>query len=653
MNGIKSRSSKRDDNGHQSHKRAHSKEDPSDSSKKHRSASHKHQGSDHNDDSQRKRLLLKDARDLTKPSLINSKESHKKLSFFAGNENESDNEDEVDVKHSPNGSLKRASQTTQQTSSNGGDCKNQSVERVVHIADHKIATAVESDHDDASSTSSCSCEDHSSVEDGSENPHGDLDYDEDSISGSPKPDSPSNKQEERNASSPALAISNAGSNTSVSVAKNETTSDSTVDTVNHDTIDPTTSQKEERKLQIEEQESSDESNTAEQTTRPARIRSFINFDHNKSNPTVNKEETSPRRSKKDKSHKSYEHLLKYFLKDACYFQIKSINHENVEISKSMGLWSTPIQNEIKLNAAFRDHRNVILVFSVQQSGAFQGFARMVSESQPNDRRMPWVLPERFNVKSLGGLFQVEWLCTKELSFNDTRDLCNPYNNSKPIKIARDGQQVEPSVGKKLCNLFPQDSKRRLLQAIDTLKRQNRLRKQGFHYGRRVDDIYALDDPRSMHHNYYPRASLGPFIPPHHFDIEDMNSASHIGRIYDDFYPPAPIGMRRRDQQPLPNTEFMMREMHHQRLGLYPSHPQPHPCPSPREFDGATVNMRSSGMNHYHIQPPLSRAHVGDALQSDQHHFAFDTYPTAARPFYETWMVSSEMSRYHPYQRTRR
>ena len=30
------------------------------------------------------------------------------------------------------------------------------------------------------------------------------------------------------------------------------------------------------------------------------------------------------------------------------------------------------------------------------------------------------------------------------------NLRNPYNEDKPIKISRDGQEVEPSVGRQLC-----------------------------------------------------------------------------------------------------------------------------------------------------------------------------------------------------------
>lgn len=70
--------------------------------------------------------------------------------------------------------------------------------------------------------------------------------------------------------------------------------------------------------------------------------------------------------------RDYGSLLRYFFKDSCFFVMKSNNHENVVLSKAKGVWSTPPQNESKLNRAFKEFRNVILIFSVKESGKFQG-----------------------------------------------------------------------------------------------------------------------------------------------------------------------------------------------------------------------------------------------------------------------------------------
>ena len=64
--------------------------------------------------------------------------------------------------------------------------------------------------------------------------------------------------------------------------------------------------------------------------------------------------------------------LNYLFRDARFFVIKSNNAENVTLSKAKGVWSTPPQNEAKLNQAFRESRNVLLIFSVKESGKFAG-----------------------------------------------------------------------------------------------------------------------------------------------------------------------------------------------------------------------------------------------------------------------------------------
>ena len=45
--------------------------------------------------------------------------------------------------------------------------------------------------------------------------------------------------------------------------------------------------------------------------------------------------------------------LKYVFRDARFFLIKSNNHENVALAKAKGVWSTPPQNEAKLNQAYK------------------------------------------------------------------------------------------------------------------------------------------------------------------------------------------------------------------------------------------------------------------------------------------------------------
>ena len=58
---------------------------------------------------------------------------------------------------------------------------------------------------------------------------------------------------------------------------------------------------------------------------------------------------------------------------------------------------------------FQRYKNVILIFSVKESGKFQGFARLASEAKHGGPTMPWVLPPGMSAKALGGVFKLEWL----------------------------------------------------------------------------------------------------------------------------------------------------------------------------------------------------------------------------------------------------
>uniref|UniRef100_H3D6T5 YTH domain-containing family protein n=1 Tax=Tetraodon nigroviridis TaxID=99883 RepID=H3D6T5_TETNG len=178
--------------------------------------------------------------------------------------------------------------------------------------------------------------------------------------------------------------------------------------------------------------------------------------------------SSVRAVRKDPSSK-----LRYILRDARFFLIKSNNHENVSLAKAKGVWSTLPVNEKKLNAAFRAARSVILVFSVRESGKFQGFARLSSESNHGGSPIHWVLPAGMNAKMLGGVFKIDWLCRRELPFTKTAHLSNPWNEHKPVKIGRDGQEIQPDIGAQLCSLFPLDESVDIHQVARRIRHKRR------------------------------------------------------------------------------------------------------------------------------------------------------------------------------------
>ncbi|KAG8147132.1 hypothetical protein E2320_022539, partial [Naja naja] len=169
--------------------------------------------------------------------------------------------------------------------------------------------------------------------------------------------------------------------------------------------------------------------------------------------------------------------LKCILRDARFFLIKSNNHENVSLAKAKGVWSTLPVNEKKLNAAFRSARSVILIFSVRESGKFQGFARLASESHHGGSPIHWVLPAGMNAKMLGGVFKIDWICRRELPFTKSAHLTNPWNEHKPVKIGRDGQEIELECGTHLCLLFPPDESIDLYQFIHKMHHKRRMHSQ--------------------------------------------------------------------------------------------------------------------------------------------------------------------------------
>ena len=58
-----------------------------------------------------------------------------------------------------------------------------------------------------------------------------------------------------------------------------------------------------------------------------------------------------------------------------------------------------------------------------------------------------------DVQIFGQPFKIEWLSTSRLPFYRTRGLRNPWNANRDVKIARDGTELETSVGRRLLQMF--------------------------------------------------------------------------------------------------------------------------------------------------------------------------------------------------------
>ncbi|KAL5121787.1 hypothetical protein ACEQ8H_000002 [Pleosporales sp. CAS-2024a] len=70
-----------------------------------------------------------------------------------------------------------------------------------------------------------------------------------------------------------------------------------------------------------------------------------------------------------------------------------------------------------------------------------------------DRAMDADAENSVVAQSWGKPFKIEWCSTQRLPFYRTRGLRNPWNANREVKIARDGTELEPSVGDRLVAMF--------------------------------------------------------------------------------------------------------------------------------------------------------------------------------------------------------
>lgn len=68
----------------------------------------------------------------------------------------------------------------------------------------------------------------------------------------------------------------------------------------------------------------------------------------------------------------------------------------------------------------------------------------MAESSMNLPEVGWRLPPGLNARKLGGTFRVLWVTTRPLAFDRTTSLTNPMNENKPVKIGRDGTEIDVS-----------------------------------------------------------------------------------------------------------------------------------------------------------------------------------------------------------------
>ncbi|KAF5377960.1 hypothetical protein D9615_006703 [Tricholomella constricta] len=72
-----------------------------------------------------------------------------------------------------------------------------------------------------------------------------------------------------------------------------------------------------------------------------------------------------------------------------YFILKSLTQSDLDLSVEKGLWATQKHNEGILDQAFRTSQDVYLIFSVNKSGEFYGYAKMAGPIRRGEHRVSW------------------------------------------------------------------------------------------------------------------------------------------------------------------------------------------------------------------------------------------------------------------------
>ncbi|KAJ7611929.1 YT521-B-like domain-containing protein [Mycena polygramma] len=128
-----------------------------------------------------------------------------------------------------------------------------------------------------------------------------------------------------------------------------------------------------------------------------------------------------------------------------FFILKSLTREDLDRSVQTRLWAPQAHNAGILDRAFRTSEDVFLMFSVNKSGEFYGYARMAGRGDADLAHEP--------EEGWGANIKLQWLRTARLPFQRVRHIRNPWNHNREIKVSRDGTELEPGAGKALLEAW--------------------------------------------------------------------------------------------------------------------------------------------------------------------------------------------------------
>ena len=133
-----------------------------------------------------------------------------------------------------------------------------------------------------------------------------------------------------------------------------------------------------------------------------------------------------------------------------YFVIKATNSNALQFSLSKGLWQFGNQTERRLMKCIKAGYSVILIFSIQGSSHFQGFA-LFSGTVSQERFSE--LQSQGQGSGSGSQYFIDWIKKGNIPFQATKNLINLYNDRKKVQTSRDGQELDPSLGNTLCKMW--------------------------------------------------------------------------------------------------------------------------------------------------------------------------------------------------------
>merc|ERR1711959_323363 len=136
---------------------------------------------------------------------------------------------------------------------------------------------------------------------------------------------------------------------------------------------------------------------------------------------------------------------------AKFFTMKSFNEENLFKAIKHNVWCSTAEVNQKLHELYLSVNNkypVFLLFGVNNTGYFQGVAQMIS---PVDFKLSF--PGWSQRNKWRGLFRIKWIFIKDIPHSTFRSLKNPLNENRPVPIARNGQEIEKSLGSQILKIF--------------------------------------------------------------------------------------------------------------------------------------------------------------------------------------------------------